>query len=74
MTLKEFKDTIESLSLPDDIPIMVTTIFTSNGILNHMDIKEIEAYMIGFNRSLNKDPISISISHTIDLNDMPISS
>lgn len=75
MTLKEFKDAIEFLSLPDDIPIMVTTVFTNNGIPKHVDIKEIEASMIGVNNHFSsKNPANISITSVIDLNDMPISS
>lgn len=75
MTLKEFKDAIESLSLPDNIPIMVTTVFTNNGIPKHVDIKEIEASVIGVNNHFSsKDPANISITSVIDLNDMPISS
>lgn len=75
MTLKEFKDAIESLSLPDNIPIMVTTVFTNNGIPKHVDIKEIEASMISVNNHFSsKNPANISITSVIDLNDMPISS
>ena len=75
MTLKEFKDAIESLSLPDDIPIVVTTVVTNNGIPEHVDIKEIEVSMIGVNNHFSsKNPANISITSVIDLNDMPISS
>ena len=75
MTLKEFKDAIESLSLPDVIPIVVTTVVTNNGIPEHVDIKEIEASMIGVNNHFSsKNPANISITSVIDLNDMPISS
>lgn len=75
MTLKEFKDAIESLSLPNDIPIVVTTVVTNNGIPERVDIKEIEASMIGVNNHFSsKNPANISITSVIDLNDMPISS
>ena len=75
MTLKEFKDAIESLSLPDNIPIVITTVVTNNGIPKHVDIKEIETSMIGVNNHFSsKNPANISITSVIDLNDMPISS